>query len=200
MGSCVRNEKKAKGRKGSVSSSTTFDSTLVVFACTWILHSYQWFWLQGAFPFITLEFHGGVGRILNQPLYPTQLWSAASGILIGSLLIWAWKYRKFDGMIAGLVLATEPLTRIFVESFRADNRGYVLSMEVSDAVAQMLPSGLSKAGSGMEQAMIGITTSQFIGLCLFLAGILILIVQRNAGRVADPTPAAPEAAYDDIDI
>lgn len=25
-------------------------STLFVFACTWLLHSYQWFWLRGAFP------------------------------------------------------------------------------------------------------------------------------------------------------
>ena len=30
-------------------------STLVVFACTWILHSYQWFWLQGAFPLTTVD-------------------------------------------------------------------------------------------------------------------------------------------------
>ena len=30
-------------------------STLVVFVCTWVLHSYQWFWLQGDFPLTTVD-------------------------------------------------------------------------------------------------------------------------------------------------
>jgi D-alanyl-lipoteichoic acid acyltransferase DltB (MBOAT superfamily) len=30
-------------------------STIVVFACTWLLHSYQWFWLQGAFPLTVVD-------------------------------------------------------------------------------------------------------------------------------------------------
>lgn len=30
-------------------------STLVVFFFTWLLHSYQWFWLQGRFPILTVD-------------------------------------------------------------------------------------------------------------------------------------------------
>jgi D-alanyl-lipoteichoic acid acyltransferase DltB (MBOAT superfamily) len=30
-------------------------STLVVFLCTWLLHSYQWFWLRGTFPITLMD-------------------------------------------------------------------------------------------------------------------------------------------------
>jgi D-alanyl-lipoteichoic acid acyltransferase DltB (MBOAT superfamily) len=52
-------------------------STLVVFAGTWILHSYQWFWLRGSFP-ITLQ-DGLFWGILGALVVANSLWEARRG-------------------------------------------------------------------------------------------------------------------------
>jgi len=40
-------------------------STAIVFICTWLLHSYQWFWLRGSFPFTPMDglFWGVLGTL-----------------------------------------------------------------------------------------------------------------------------------------
>jgi D-alanyl-lipoteichoic acid acyltransferase DltB (MBOAT superfamily) len=52
-------------------------STLVVFAGTWILHSYQWFWLRGSFP-ITLQ-DGLFWGILGSLVVVNSLWETRRG-------------------------------------------------------------------------------------------------------------------------
>jgi D-alanyl-lipoteichoic acid acyltransferase DltB (MBOAT superfamily) len=52
-------------------------STLVVFAGTWVLHSYQWFWLRGSFP-ITLQ-DGLFWGILGALVVANSLWEARRG-------------------------------------------------------------------------------------------------------------------------
>jgi phosphatidylglycerol:prolipoprotein diacylglycerol transferase len=123
-------------------------------------------WWSGVFPFITTEFHAGVGRLHDVPLYPTQLWSALAGLSVGSLLAWAWSHRRFDGQIAASMLMIEPVFRIAIESFRADHRG--VAVPLPDAVVGWLP-GLSRASSAVDGSG-GLTTSQTIGLLMMLAG------------------------------
>ncbi len=157
-----------------------------------LLHGQLWW--SSHFPFVAAEFDGGMGRLLHVPLYPTQLWSAFAGISISAVLSLLWERRKFDGQILGLMLIIEPIFRILIESYRADERGYVLSWALS-SVPSWLPPGLSSAGEvlpdGTHAALIGITTSQFIGLGMVFVGIGILLARWKAG-VAEEIPLEEE--------
>ena len=146
-------------------------------------------WLGSQFPFLATEFHGGVGRILHKALYPTQLWSAAAGLSLCGAMLWLWNHRRFDGQIAALTLMLEPLFRISIEAFRADNRGTVVQWEVSDSVAALLP-GMMQAGTDMDVATMGLTTSQAFGLGMVLVGAMIYASRRNS-EMGPETPLDP---------
>ena len=136
-------------------------------------------WLQSTF--LTLEFHDGVGRLLNQPLYPTQLWSALIGVGLALLLHSAWSKRRFDGQLAAISLILEPIGRFLVEMFRADHRGYAIQWTAPGWIATTFP-GLSQAGNQIgDEAVVGLTTSQAIGMGMLVCGVAILILRRNAG-------------------
>ncbi len=60
-------------------------ATLVVFAGTWILHSYQWFWLQGSFP-IT---------------WPDALFWGILGVLVAANSVWESKRPKKRAVPSG---------------------------------------------------------------------------------------------------
>jgi len=138
-------------------------------------------WLSGSFPFLTSEFHAGVGRLLHQPLYPTQFWSVCAGLLIVGILSWRWLHRRYDGEITAWVLMLEPTLRIVIESFRADHRGYIATWSVpADSWLHGLP-GLALAGNSSgglaESITLGITTSQGIGLLMVLGGLAIALLR-----------------------
>jgi len=146
-------------------------------------------WLTGTFPFLSTEFHAGVGRLLHQPLYPTQLWSILAGLLMVGILSWRWWYRRYDGEITAWLLMLEPIFRIAIESFRADHRGYVLTWSVhADSWLHSLPglalAGQPSAGLG-EQVTIGITTSQGIGLLMVLSGLTIAALRFRVPMLAE---------------
>lgn len=156
-------------------------------------------WVQSSFPYVLTEFHDGVGRLHNEPLYPTQLFQAFTLISLAGLLVALRPLRRFDGMIGGLMLTVEPLLRIFAESYRADERGYVVSWEVAQIPA-WLPPGFTRAGEALPDALgaihntpnlVGITTSQFIGLGLMLVGLVVLAVRVGKG-VEPETPIEDE--------
>jgi phosphatidylglycerol:prolipoprotein diacylglycerol transferase len=153
------------------------------------------FWLDSASPWLTLEFApGGVGSIFHQPLYPTQIWSALAGLGIAVGLTLLHKRRRFDGQIFATMLLVEPVFRVIIEAFRADQRGTVISWQVSERVAGMFP-GMSSA-DGLAQMQgglvtVGLTTSQTIGLSMILVGIGIYVVRRHAG-VAPEIPLLEE--------
>lgn len=148
-------------------------------------------WVSSQLPFLTNEFHSNAGNVvrhdlLDLPLYPTQLWSALVLCSLAGLLVWAWKNRRFDGQIAALTLMLEPPTRIFIETFRADHRGYVVSWPVSEAVAAWLPPGLAQAGAELGDATLtGVTTSQGIGLAMIVAGAAMWMARRGTERVVE---------------
>ncbi len=154
-----------------------------------VLHGQIWFTTH--WPFVALEFHDGVGEILNQPLYPTQLWQSAYGLAGAALMLALWDKRRFDGQMAALYLVLEPLARIFVEAFRADPRGYAITFPVGEKLAAALP-GMSRAGRALAPGWVGLTTSQAIGLCMVVVGIAIYASRRHRG-VAPEVPFDPDA-------
>lgn len=139
-------------------------------------------WFDSVFPFITTEFHAGVGRLHDVPLYPTQLWSSIAGLTLGGGLAYAWTHRRFDGQIAAAMLMTEPVFRILIEGFRADHRGVAIALP--DAVVALLP-GLSLASSAADGSG-GLTTSQTIGLAMMGLGLALWI---GAQKTREPTAA-----------
>ncbi len=145
-------------------------------------------WLDvSTFPFVTTEFHDGVGRLLHRPLYPTQAWAATALVSLWGLLTLVWMRRKFDGQVVAIMLMIEPVTRIFIESFRADHRGYTVSWAISPELAQRLPPGITRAGDQLNTAVMGFTTSQTLGFFMIVLGVVIYVLQRNKG-VAPETP------------
>ena len=139
------------------------------------------------FPYLSTAFDGGVARIVDTPLYPTQLWQATGSFTLVLFLLAASQWRRFDGQIMALYLLTEPWLRIFVESFRGDHRGYALSLPAS-SVPEWLP-GLGAAGAAGGDAVVGVTTSQAIGLAMVLMGLGIWWWRRDAG-VSEETPTS----------
>lgn len=150
-------------------------------------------WVQPAFPYLTNEFHGGVGRLMDVPLYPTQMWSVGVGLSLAALLSWLWTRRRFDGQIAAIALLIEPPFRIAIESFRADERGYIVSWAVDNAPVA-LP-GLGSAGELAAVPVVGVTTSQGIAVLMMAAGVWLYKV-----RSKHPLEQASETASRFSDI
>ena len=77
--------------------------------------------VQG-FPFVALQFNGlGVGRIIDEPVYPTQLVEITTGLVLFALLSWVWaRHRRWDGQVLALMLVGYALARTVNETFRGD--------------------------------------------------------------------------------
>ncbi|MBX2798604.1 MAG: prolipoprotein diacylglyceryl transferase [Myxococcales bacterium] len=149
-------------------------------------------WLSSSFPFVTTEFASGIGNVAqlhDVPLYPSQLWSITGGLLLAALLTWAWSRRRFDGQIMALYFMIEGPIRFLIEGFRADHRGYVVQFPVNETVASWLP-GMTQAGGDTSASIMGLTTSQGIGLLWLMLGAGLYIGLRNRG-------VAPEEALND---
>lgn len=56
-------------------------------------------WLSTTFPFLTTEFHQGMG-VHDVPLYPTQLWTAAAWAALAAALTWRLPRRRWHGEVA----------------------------------------------------------------------------------------------------
>ncbi len=141
-------------------------------------------WFSSQFPFVATEFlHPETrSRIVGVPLYPTQLWTAVTGVTLFAALAWAWTKRRFDGQIAALALMTEPVVRVFVEAFRSDHRGYAFTFPVNETIAGWFP-GMTQAGDTLAggSAVMGLTTSQFIGLGMVIVGVAIYALRYDKG-------------------
>jgi phosphatidylglycerol:prolipoprotein diacylglycerol transferase len=134
-------------------------------------------WLDSWFPFITTEFHTGVGRFLNQALYPTQLWSVLGGIFLVWFLINTLDRKRFDGQVTALMFIFEPMLRFAIEGFRGDIRGVVVNIPVGRTISNWFP-GLLNANQASD---FGLTTSQVIGMILIAVGIAIWVSRRGSG-------------------
>ncbi len=71
-------------------------STVIVFACTWILHSYQWFWLQGDFPLTTVD--GVYWGVLGVLVAINSVWESVKGKKAKSLSKKGWTLQGALGL------------------------------------------------------------------------------------------------------
>ncbi len=140
-------------------------------------------WQVQGFPWLATSFEGGAASILGVPLYPTQLWQSGGSFVLLGVLLWVSQRRRFDGQVIGLWLVLDPLLRAFVEGFRGDARGYAISWEGT------APSWFPGMGAARAEGLVGLTTSQGLGLALAAMGVAILVLRRNAG-------VAPEIVVD----
>lgn len=93
-------------------------------------------------------------RPLGIPLYATQIWESAGDFIAFLVLLWLRKRKKFHGELVVGYFMLYPLVRIFVEIFRGDElRGFIVPNLIS--------------------------TSQFIGLLMMMAGGLLWVKVRH---------------------
>ncbi len=64
-----------------------------------------------------------VGVPLNIPLHPTQLYEAATNLLLGVFLIWFHRRKQFDGQVFWMYVLVYAVMRFLHEFLRADPRG-----------------------------------------------------------------------------
>jgi len=67
----------------------------------------------------------------NIPLHPTQIYSSLGGFLVFVILTFIHAKRRFDGQVFVWYLILHSTARLFVERFRADERGLVPGTEMS---------------------------------------------------------------------
>jgi len=72
-----------------------------------------------------------VGVPLNIPLHPTQIYEAATNLLLGAFLIWFYRRKQFDGQIFWSYVLAYAVLRFFHEFLRADPRGALFGGAIS---------------------------------------------------------------------
>ncbi|MBI4881206.1 MAG: prolipoprotein diacylglyceryl transferase [Planctomycetes bacterium] len=99
-------------------------------------------------------------ELRGQPLHPTQLYMLLQALLIFLILTWVARRRTFRGQVLFLAIMLYPIGRSICELFRGD---YV------------------------ERGMyLGLSTSQWISMPLFLIGLIAFMRARRAGRRKGP--------------
>ncbi|MFY2556265.1 prolipoprotein diacylglyceryl transferase [Corallococcus terminator] len=122
-------------------------------------------------------------------VYPTQLFESVGQLVLFVGLLYARRFRRFHGQIFALWLMAYAVLRSTVELFRGDvERGTLHGL-----LASMGGQGL--AGAVPLEAWYNVSTSQFISLCMFVFGAVLLYQKgrRGAGEAAGglgPTPSA----------
>jgi hypothetical protein len=179
-------------------------STLIVFAGTWILHSYQWFWLQGTFPLALPDalFWGILGclvavnsvyesRRTKKPARKTEAWS------LSAASVYALKVLGMFVLITVLwTLWGSGSIREFVE---------LLQIAASDSIANwsllfLILAGLAAAGvlaqylvhRGWELTITGNAPSfrRSAGYTLVASlGLLLVGLPEVTGRISPPAAA-----------
>lgn len=101
---------------------------------------------------------------LPGPVYPTQLFDASVALVLTIFSLWLFRRRRFDGQVISLLLMGYSTFRFASEIFRGDeDRGRILVL----------------------------STSQFLSIPLFLAGLLLyLYLSRRKLAAPAPTPVA----------
>jgi len=72
-----------------------------------------------------------VGVPLNIPLHPTQLYEAATNLMLGFFLMWFFPRRKFKGQVFWTYVLVYATLRFFHEFLRADPRGFLFGGALS---------------------------------------------------------------------
>jgi phosphatidylglycerol:prolipoprotein diacylglycerol transferase len=122
-------------------------------------------------------------------VYPTQLFESVGQLVLFVGLMYARRFRRFHGHILALWLMAYAVLRSTVELFRGDvERGTLhglLESTGAHGLANVVP----------LEAWYNISTSQFISLCMFAFGA-VLLARHGRGKVGEaagglgPTPSA----------
>ena len=72
------------------------------------------------------------------PVHPTQLYSAAGGLVLLALLSAYYPLRRRDGEVVGLLMIAYPVTRFLVETMRDDESSLFLGMTASQVCSLLL--------------------------------------------------------------
>ena len=103
--------------------------------------------------------HQYVGVPINIALHPVQLYESAASLLLFLVLLWHHGRKGFSGQTFCLYLILYPVVRFGLEFFRGDkDRGFLFD-------------GL-------------LSTSQFIGLLLLPAGVVLYLYLRSRSRAS----------------
>lgn len=123
------------------------------------------------FPWVALIFNGlGVGRILDRPLYPTQLFEITTGLALFTLLSVVWsRFRRWDGQVLALMLIGYAIARTFNEQLRGDTVRGVHSL-----------------------GPISVSTSQIVAAAMILTAAVIIALRRKQGLGPERPYEAPE--------
>ncbi|HLL55116.1 MAG TPA: prolipoprotein diacylglyceryl transferase [Myxococcaceae bacterium] len=121
------------------------------------------------------------------PVHPTQLYESIGQLVLFVTLLSLRRYRRFHGQIFALWLMCYAVLRTSVELFRGD-----LERGTLHGLLGSLGWGGMAARVPLE-AWYNVSTSQFISLCMFgLGAVLLYRYGRNvSGRTAAGSPAAP---------
>ncbi|RKI69939.1 prolipoprotein diacylglyceryl transferase [Corallococcus sp. AB049A] len=170
------------GRLGGASSlaygSQAGDQRFVVEATGQVLHE----WAPGAVRISDWVAQHGT----TLPVYPTQLFESVGQLVLFVVLLYVRRFRRFHGHIFALWLMAYACLRTTVELFRGDVERGTLHGLLESLGAQGL------AGAVPLEAWYNVSTSQFISLCMFTFGALLMARHRPAGESAGlgPTPSA----------
>lgn len=99
-------------------------------------------------PTSVTELEDLAAKHLSKPVHPTQLYSSIHGFLLSGFLSALFYLRKRHGLVIGMLFVMYPIFRVLVESIRVDN----------------------------PHDIAGLTVSQFIGVGLFVLGVVYLTI------------------------
>jgi phosphatidylglycerol:prolipoprotein diacylglycerol transferase len=120
------------------------------------------------------------------PVHPTQLYESIGQFVLFVSLLFLRRYRRFRGQITGMWLMCYAVLRSTVELFRGDvERGTLHGLLTSIG-------GLPLADKVPLEAWYNISTSQFISICMFTGGAIILY--RGGKQVFFPAGMTAAAA------
>ena len=174
-------------------------STLVVFGATWLLHSYQWFWVLGTWLFSATDM--AFWGILALCLVANQLWEKRSGRVrsLGTPVLSARRLAAhglqtaamFAGMCVLWTLWSSPtpgeFRALFVRAtFGLRDVGVVLGVLTAVAVAAAL--GYRRANTATVLQRLGAVDGATLAGFAFL-GLIVICTTGAAARVL------PESAY-----
>jgi len=80
---------------------------------------------------VTFSNPNSLARPLHVPLHPTQLYSSISGVVIFMVLLLLYSKKKFEGQVFLWFLIMHSTARLAIEHFRGDDRGILLSSNMS---------------------------------------------------------------------
>jgi phosphatidylglycerol:prolipoprotein diacylglycerol transferase len=96
------------------------------------------------------------GLMQGKWLHPTQIYMSLNALALFFLLRWVWSKRQFPGQVAAVFFLYYAVSRSVIEHYRGDDlRGFVGTL----------------------------STSQFISIFVFIAGLGIYAVLRRRGRL-----------------